>query len=1228
MRHTGIEIVGDAQWGMHFCQLYQTKEDLLDILVPYFKSGLQGNEMCLWVTSEFLDLKEIQGVMGEKVPGFTALLKKGQIEIFSYSEWSIKQGKSELKHVLNQLVAKHNKAISEGYDGLRVGGNPFWADNKGESNSLAAYKEINKVVSSCNMMILCTYSVSKCSGDQVIDAVVNHHFAMVKRSDRWQLIESTEHKKTKETLQRNEATLLAILNATKESVWLFSREEIILMGNSTALERIGKPDKEVIGKHFKDVIPAELAKTRAKLLEKVFYTGTPLEFEDERNGIKFLHNFYPVTNEKGEVDSVVSFSRDITARKKNEEIIFQNQQRLKFHYDNSPFAVVEWDSDFIVIQWSGQAERMFGWKAEETIGKRIDSLNMIYEEDVSIVNQTMEKLTNGEETIVTSSNRNYTKSGSVIECIWHNSVMLDGSGKMKSVLSLVEDITERRKAANALHESEERFKAIAETTPVGIGVVEIEDGNFLYANSAYEKNFGYSKGELLGRKAPEVYWEPNERTQILARLKKCGFVSDYEVRLKRKDGSMFWGMTSVRPITFNEKPSLLGTFIDITQRKRAEEEIRVNSERLSILSDIASRLLASKNPQDIVNELCVRLMNFLNCHVLFNFIIDERAGKLHLNTYAGIPESTAKSIEWLDFGVAVCGSVAQKRERIVAENIPDTPDPRTDLVKSFGIKAYACHPLLVHGMIIGTLSFGTKTRTRFSNDDIAMMKAVADQVAIAMSRIRSEKELHNTKNYLENLINYANAPIIVWNPQQEIQLFNNAFQQLTGYSLNEVIDKKLDFLFPKETLKESNEKINQSLLTHLETVEIPILCKNNKIRTFLWNSANIYETDNKTLISTIAQGHDITERKAVLNQLKESQQKLELALENGSIGVWVWDLPANLIEWDERMEKIFGLKPGSFDKRYETFEACLVEEDIPHTRKAIKMALEKDVPYETIYRIHFNGEEIKYINAKAMVTKDSGGRPVKMTGVCFDITEMKKGAEKALFKVNEDLLRSNKELEQFAYMASHDLQEPLRMVSSFTQLLAQRYDDKLDSDAKEFIRFAVDGALRMQVLINDLLAYSRIHTKGKEFSRIDMHNILGQVIINLQLSIKEKNALVTNEELPYVMADEGQMVQLFQNLIANSLKFSRGTPRIHIAAYKEKDEYVFSVKDNGIGIEPQYFERIFQIFQRLQAREEYAGTGIGLAICKRIVERHGGKIWLESVIGKGTTFYFTLNSNQ
>jgi signal transduction histidine kinase len=234
-------------------------------------------------------------------------------------------------------------------------------------------------------------------------------------------------------------------------------------------------------------------------------------------------------------------------------------------------------------------------------------------------------------------------------------------------------------------------------------------------------------------------------------------------------------------------------------------------------------------------------------------------------------------------------------------------------------------------------------------------------------------------------------------------------------------------------------------------------------------------------------------------------------------------------------------------------------------------------------------------------------------------------ARQALEKSVVELARSNSDLQQFAYVASHDLQEPLRMVASYTQLLAKRYKGKLDADADEFIAYAVGGASRMQKLIQDLLSYSRVDTQGQAGEPTPVGSVLDYALGNLRAALEESRAEVTRDPLPTVMADERQLLQVFQNLLSNALKF-RGEqpPRVHVSAERRGNEWVFSVRDNGIGIDPQYAGRIFVVFQRLHNISEYPGTGIGLAICKKIVERHGGRIWMESQPGQGATFYFTL----
>ncbi len=242
-----------------------------------------------------------------------------------------------------------------------------------------------------------------------------------------------------------------------------------------------------------------------------------------------------------------------------------------------------------------------------------------------------------------------------------------------------------------------------------------------------------------------------------------------------------------------------------------------------------------------------------------------------------------------------------------------------------------------------------------------------------------------------------------------------------------------------------------------------------------------------------------------------------------------------------------------------------------------------------------------------------------------DITEAKRN-QAELAARTEELFRSNRDLEQFAYIASHDLQEPLRMVASYTQLLARRYQGKLDADADEFIHYAVDGAERMQQLINDLLTFSRIGTQGSQHKPVDIQLILNRALFNLKSTLEDSQAQVTHGPLSEVPGDTTQLVQLFQNLIGNAVKFrSKEPPRIHIEAQEKEHEWLFSVQDNGIGIAPEYAQQVFSIFQRLHSRQEYPGTGIGLALCKKIVERHHGKIWVEPAPnGSGSLFQFTL----
>ncbi len=374
---------------------------------------------------------------------------------------------------------------------------------------------------------------------------------------------------------------------------------------------------------------------------------------------------------------------------------------------------------------------------------------------------------------------------------------------------------------------------------------------------------------------------------------------------------------------------------------------------------------------------------------------------------------------------------------------------------------------------------------------------------------------------------------------------------------------------------------------------------------------------------------DITERKRAEKELRESESFYRQTLESIP-GMVFTTRPDGYCDYQSQQWVDYTGVPMS-EHLGDGWNKLLHPEDRPRAFAAWQTAVEGKAPYDLEYRVRRRDGQYEWFKVIGRPIRDAAGQIVRWFGVVINI-EAIKHAEESLREVNkrlreqtDELTSVNKDLEQFAYIASHDLQEPLRAVSGFVTLLQQRYQSKLDEKADSYISSAVEGASRMQALINGLLEYSRVGTKGNVPAPANADDALKEALANLQALIQESGAVITSDPLPKVRADAIQLAHVFQNLIANAIKFrSEETPQIHVGSRRQDGSRLFWVRDNGIGIDPQYNERIFMIFQRLHTRSKYPGTGIGLAICKRIVERHGGNIWVESQPGKGSTFYFTL----
>ena len=737
---------------------------------------------------------------------------------------------------------------------------------------------------------------------------------------------------------------------------------------------------------------------------------------------------------------------------------------------------------------------------------------------------------------------------------------------------------------------------LVEALPVPM-FVKSRDGRYLGVNRAWEEFFGVSRASFLGKQVEDLY--PQNPAIAEMHLEMDGQLwrnpggQSYEATVTARDGRL--RDTIYYKATFangsGEVAGLLGAIVDITARKQAEASLLESERRFRRTFELAGSGVAHIG----MDRRFIRVNRRL-CEIL------------------GYPQAellrlTGRQISHPDD----LDVINAQRPRLYAGEVDSVRVEKRYLRKDGSIVWVS------FTMVVERDAAGKPQYEIAFYDDITARK-------------HAEAALRESEERFRSVVDSANEGILVYDKQLNVVAGNLAAERILGLPLANIIGAAgFTSLLPCVHADGSpvlpDERPTRLTVKSGKPLTGEIVGIYRADGSMNWVSVNTGflrrpgDTDWYGVVSTIG---DITKQRHAELALSASEALYRQTFELATAGIAHVDLSGRFMKVNRRLCEILGY--GEQELIGRPVKEISHPEDRNLTdsqRMRVRSGEKPSVRFEKRY-LRKSGA-IVWVDLSVALACDASGVPQYEIALFDDITERKK-AEAALREAHEELKRSNAELEQFAYVASHDLQEPLRMVSSYTQLLMRRYGDKLDGDAREFTAFIVDGATRMKQLIEDLLAYSRVGTRDKNFKPVDAGSSLGRALTNLRAAIQDSGATVTHDPLPTIPCDEVQVAQLFQNLIGNALKFRKpdAAPAVHVGAADQGAEWEFMVRDNGIGIEPQYFERIFMVFQRLHDKGEYPGTGIGLAIVKKVVERHGGRIWVQSQPGAGTTFHFTM----
>ena len=725
-------------------------------------------------------------------------------------------------------------------------------------------------------------------------------------------------------------------------------------------------------------------------------------------------------------------------------------------------------------------------------------------------------------------------------------------------------------------------------------VHSIQTGRDKLSDSGKKKNTKTGRSHNVGKKGPE----PDE--------------ADVKAQLER----------TVRERTEELKAMNDEIQQEVINRRLAEERIIHMNNVLRAIRDVNQLITREKDRKKLIKNACRTMVKNRSYKGAWIALLD-RSGKFASFAHSGIgKEHKALERKILGKGEINCIKWAMSQEDMVVVSDPASMCKGCPISKTYGGFGALCVRLKDCSMTYGIMSISLPISALNDQEEKDLFRELAGDIGYALSNIeieerrhKAERELSESENLYRTLVENIPQKIFMKDTKFRWLKINKNMARDLGIEPDEAYGKVDRDFFPKELADKYRSDDKRILKTrNTETLEERYL-QDDEYR-WVHTVKTPVINDKGAVEGILGVFWDITERKRAEEELLLKNIVFDSSISANSIA----DTEGNLTHVNESFLKLwgYGKKEEVLGKSIADFFAN--QEDTG----PVLTALGERGQWAGEFLAKRKDGSTFISRGLSTSIKDENGELVGYQSANMDITDERVMEEKLVNSL-QNLERSNKELEQFAYVASHDLQEPLRMISSYVQLLERRYKDKLDQDANDFINYAVDGANRMQNLINDLLQFSRVMTRGKPPKQVDVASVVDRSCTYLQNQIDNSGAKIATKNLPKIMADENQMIQIFQNLIGNAIKFSgKAKPEIDISARDQGDVWEFSVRDNGIGIAPEYHDRIFVIFQCLHEKKKYPGTGIGLAVCKRIVERHGGKLWIESEPKKGSTFHFTL----